>query len=30
VMRAHGGSASVKSKVGEGAIFTLHFPKGNN
>jgi len=26
VMRAHGGSVSVKSKLGEGATFTLHFP----
>lgn len=26
VMRAHGGSVSVKSNVGEGATFTLHFP----
>jgi len=30
VMRAHGGSASVKSKLGEGATFTLHFPNGRN
>jgi two-component system OmpR family sensor kinase len=28
VMRAHGGSASVKSKLGEGATFTLLFPRG--
>ena len=28
VMRAHGGSASVKSKLGEGATFTLSFPRG--
>jgi two-component system OmpR family sensor kinase len=27
VMRAHGGSASVKSKLGEGATFTLLFPR---
>jgi two-component system OmpR family sensor kinase len=27
VMRAHGGSASVKSKIGEGATFTLFFPR---
>jgi len=27
VMRAHGGSASVKSKLGEGATFTLSFPR---
>jgi two-component system OmpR family sensor kinase len=25
VMKAHGGYVSVKSKVGEGATFTLHF-----
>lgn len=30
VMRAHGGSASVKSKLGEGATFTLYFPNGKN
>ena len=30
VMRAHGGSVSVQSTPGEGAIFTLHFPQGNN
>jgi len=27
VMRAHGGSASVTSKLGEGATFTLLFPR---
>jgi two-component system OmpR family sensor kinase len=27
VMRAHGGSASIKSKLGEGATFTLSFPR---
>jgi two-component system OmpR family sensor kinase len=27
VMRAHGGSVSVQSKVGEGATFTLLFPR---
>jgi two-component system OmpR family sensor kinase len=27
VMRAHGGSASVKSKLGEGATFSLSFPR---
>jgi two-component system OmpR family sensor kinase len=27
VMRAHGGSVSVKSEPGQGAIFTLHLPK---
>lgn len=27
VMRAHGGKASVKSKLGEGATFTLFFPR---
>ena len=26
VMKAHGGSVSVDSKPGEGALFTLHFP----
>jgi len=26
VMAAHGGSVSVKSDIGEGAAFTLHFP----
>jgi two-component system OmpR family sensor kinase len=30
VMRAHGGTATVKSKLGEGATFTLHFPNGIN
>jgi two-component system OmpR family sensor kinase len=30
VMRAHGGSVSVQSTPGEGAVFTLHFPQGNN
>ena len=30
VMRAHGGSVSVQSTPGEGAIFTLHFPQGKN
>jgi len=24
-MKAHGGYVSVKSKVGEGSTFTLHF-----
>ena len=27
VMRAHGGTATVKSKLGEGATFTLLFPR---
>ena len=26
VMKAHGGSVSVQSVVGEGSTFTLHFP----
>jgi two-component system OmpR family sensor kinase len=26
VMKAHDGSVSVTSKLGEGATFTLHFP----
>jgi two-component system OmpR family sensor kinase len=26
VMRAHGGQVTVKSKLGEGAVFTIHFP----
>ena len=30
VMRAHGGSATVKSKPGEGATFTLYFPNEKN
>jgi two-component system OmpR family sensor kinase len=30
VMRAHGGSATVKSKPGEGATFTLYFPNRLN
>jgi two-component system OmpR family sensor kinase len=30
VMRAHGGSVSVQSTPGEGAVFTLHFPQGKN
>jgi two-component system OmpR family sensor kinase len=30
VMRAHGGSVSVQSTPGEGAVFTLLFPNGNN
>jgi two-component system OmpR family sensor kinase len=30
VMRAHGGSVSVQSTPGKGAVFTLHFPQGNN
>jgi two-component system OmpR family sensor kinase len=29
VMKAHGGSVEVKSKLGEGAEFTLHFPIKN-
>jgi two-component system OmpR family sensor kinase len=30
VMRAHGGSVSVQSTPGEGAIFTLLFPRREN
>jgi two-component system OmpR family sensor kinase len=30
VMRAHGGSATVKSKLGQGATFTLNFPNGKS
>ena len=30
VMRAHGGKASVTSKLGEGATFTLQFPRREN
>ena len=30
VMRAHGGSVSVKSTPGEGAVFTLLFPRREN
>lgn len=26
-MRAHGGSVSVQSELGRGAVFTLHFPR---
>jgi len=26
IMKAHGGSVEVKSELGKGAIFTLHFP----
>jgi two-component system OmpR family sensor kinase len=26
VMKAHGGSVTVASKVGKGCAFTLHFP----
>ena len=29
VMRAHGGQVSVSSKLGEGATFTLTFPRNN-
>jgi len=29
VMRAHGGHVSVSSKLGEGATFTLTFPRNN-
>jgi len=30
VMKAHGGSVSVDSAIGKGAIFTLHFPIDEN